>query len=137
MLKTAGSRLNAMQVGLLKDLGRDVSVLGVNLMVYDPEINLLFNFDGGRFISDYESAAACAKFVLDSPSDSIQTFGKLEQILCVNLLVENRTDVVIVLDCGQSMPSAADKGESVSKYMQQILKMFTDAFGRCTKVSSR
>lgn len=128
MLKTEGNQLNLIQSELLKDFGRDISAFGANLMVYDPELNLLFNFDGGRFISDYESAAACAKHVLDSQLDQIQTFGKFEQILCVNLMVGDRVDAVLVLDCGQPIPFAVDKGEiNVSKYMRQILKMFMAA----------
>lgn len=129
MLKTAGNQLSSIQSRLLKDFGRDIAAFGANLIVYDPQLNLLFNFNGGKFISDYESAAACAKHVLDSQSDRLQTFGKFEQILCVNLMVGGRADAVLVLDCGQPIPSAVDKGEiNVSKYMQQILKMFMAAF---------
>jgi HD-GYP domain-containing protein (c-di-GMP phosphodiesterase class II) len=134
MLKTTGDQLSSIQSRLLKDFGRDIAAFGANLIVYDPELNLLFNFDGGKFISDYESASACAKHVLDSQSDRIQAFGKFEQIFCVNLMVGGRVDAVLVLDCSQPIQAGVDKGEiNVSKYMQQVLKMFMAAFGETHK----
>jgi len=134
MLKTAGNRLSYIQSKLLKDFGHDVAAFGANLIVYDPQFNLLFNFDGGKFISDYESASAFAKHVLDCVSDRIQTFGKFEQILCANLMAGKRIDAVLVLDCGQAMQADTDKGQiKVSRYMQQILKMFIATFGETHK----
>jgi HD-GYP domain-containing protein (c-di-GMP phosphodiesterase class II) len=129
MLRTVNDRLGFIQYKLLRDFGQDITGFGVNLIVYDSQLNLLFNFDGGKFISDYELAATCARNVLDSQSDQIQTFGKFEQILSAGLLVKEGAVAVLVLDCGQPISSVADKGQmSILGYMRQILKMFINSF---------
>jgi HD-GYP domain-containing protein (c-di-GMP phosphodiesterase class II) len=134
VLKTTGNRLSATQSKLLKDFGHDVAAFGANLIVYDSQLNLLFNFDSGKFISDYESAAGCAKHVLDSGSDRIEIFGKFEQVLCVNLAVSGKADAVLVLDCSQPIQTGIDNAQiNISKYMQQLLKMFAAAFSETHK----
>lgn len=131
MLMTTDNKLSFIQSKLLKDFGQDIAALGANLIVYDARLNSLFNFDGGKFISDYDAAAACAKHVLKSQSDKIQMFGEFEQMLCVNLTAGDEVTAVVVLDCGQLLPSGADKGEiNVSNYMRQILNMFVNAFSQ-------
>jgi HD-GYP domain-containing protein (c-di-GMP phosphodiesterase class II) len=138
MFKTVNNRIGFAQSKLLRDFGQDITGFGVNLIVYDLQIDLLFNFDGGKFTSDYESTAACAKDVLDSRSEKIQTSGEFGQILSAGLLVKDGTVAVLVLDCGlppqiaktgQSIPSAAD-GDPISILgcMRQILKMFINSF---------
>jgi HD-GYP domain-containing protein (c-di-GMP phosphodiesterase class II) len=134
MLKTTSNRLSYMQLKLLKDFGQDVAALGANLIVYDAGLNQLLNFDGGKFISDSQATAACAKHVLCSQSDRVQTFGESEQMLCVNLMIGDKAEAVLVLDCGRLMLSAVDKDRiSISKYVQQILKMFVGIFGQAHK----
>lgn len=128
MLKTTGNRLNYIQFKLLKDIGQDTAALGVNLIVYDTALNLMFNFDGGKFISDYESAAACAKLTLDGRSEQLQTFDENEQILCANLMLNEKVEAVVVIDCGRQQDS-----NGVSKYIRQILKMFMDNFNLAQK----
>lgn len=134
MLKTISNRTGSVQFELLKNFGRDITALGVNLIVYDTELNLLLNFDGGKFISDYESAASFAKRVLDSRLDQIQTFGEFGQMFCVSLMVAERADAILVLDCGRPARANIGKGSlNASKYMQQILSMFVDAFNQAQK----
>ncbi|MFA6186943.1 MAG: HD domain-containing phosphohydrolase [Phycisphaerae bacterium] len=129
MLKTAGYQFSTMQMRTLKDFGQEISAFGANVIVYDYELNLLISYDGGRFISDYESASACAGDVLDSQSGKIETFGKFGQILAAALLPRNQAEAVILIDCGEPFGNwAADKRAGYPRLMQQILKMFIASF---------
>jgi HD-GYP domain-containing protein (c-di-GMP phosphodiesterase class II) len=129
MPNAVDNQLGFMQSKLLRDIGQDMATLGVNLIVYDSQLNLLFNSEGGKFTSDYELIAAFAKKVLDSQSDEVRTFGEFGQILSAGLMVKDETVGVLVLDCGWPAPSADDKSQiNISGYMRQILKMFITSF---------
>lgn len=129
MLKAAGCRFNTMQMRSLKEFGQEISTFGANVIVYDSELNLVISYDGGRFISDYESASACAKHIFDSQPNKIETFGKFEQILTASLPGSGQTEAVILIDCGEPFDnSGVDKRASYPKLMQQILKMFIISF---------
>lgn len=129
MLKTVGCQFNTMQMRILKDFGQEISAFGANVIVYDSELNLLISYDGGRFISDYESASACAKDILNSQSSKIGTFGKFNQILAAVLLPGGQAEAVILIDCGEPFGNwAVDKRTGYPKLMQQILKMFIISF---------
>lgn len=129
MLKTADCQLNTMQMRTLKNFGQEISSFGANVIVYDSELNLLISYDGGRFISDYESMSACAKDIIDSQSDKIETFGKFNQILASSLLPGGQTDAVILIDCGEPFGDFADdRRAGYPKLMRQILKMFIASF---------
>jgi HD-GYP domain-containing protein (c-di-GMP phosphodiesterase class II) len=129
MLKTAGSQFGTMQLRLIKAFGQEVSAFGANVIVYDAELNLVLNFDGGRFISDYEAIAACAKHLLDLQSDKIEEFGKFGQILAASFRTDGATEAVILIDC-DAIPgiSNCDSQAGYPKFMRQILKMFIAAF---------
>ena len=134
MLKTAGHRFSTVQLRLLKEFWQEISAFGANVIVYDSELNLVLNYDGGGFISDYESFAACAKHILDSQSDKIETFGKFSQILAAPLSFGGEAKAVILIDCGEPFGDlAVDKRASYPKFMQQILKMFIASFNDAFK----
>jgi len=138
MLKTAGCQFNSMQMRTLKEFGREISAFGANLIVYDSELNLVISYDGGRFISDYESGSACAKEILDSRSDKIETFGKLNQVLAAALSSAGQVQAVILIDCGEPFGNAVqDKRAGEPKLMQQILKMFIASFNDSFKNSQQ
>jgi HD-GYP domain-containing protein (c-di-GMP phosphodiesterase class II) len=125
MLKTAGLQFGTMQLKLIKIFGQEVSAFGANVIVYDAELNLVLNFDGGRFISDYEAIATCAKHLLDSQSDKIEEFGKFGQILAALLRIDGVTEAVVLIDCGAiSSVSNRDSQVGYPQFMRQILKMF-------------
>ncbi|MFA5293203.1 MAG: HD domain-containing phosphohydrolase [Phycisphaerae bacterium] len=120
MLKTAKNRLSSGQLKQVKDFGRDMADLGVNFLVYDTDLNIIIQFNGEKFISDYEAAAACAKQVCESEAPAIYRFGKSGQIVASDITINEMTAAVIVIDCGTDSPLLQ---ESIA-YVEQILKMF-------------
>ncbi|MDD5134191.1 MAG: HD domain-containing protein [Phycisphaerae bacterium] len=134
MLKTAGFQLGTMQLRLIKKFGQEVSVFGANVIVYDSELNLVLNFNGGKFVSDYEAIVACAKHLLDLQSCKIEEFGKFGQILASPLRINGETAAVILVDCDAiSGPSNHNNQASYPKFMRQILKMFISSLNDTTK----
>ncbi|MBN1788329.1 MAG: HD domain-containing protein [Sedimentisphaerales bacterium] len=129
MLNTVDNRLSFLQSKVLRDFGSDMNSFGINLVVYDSQLNLLFNFEGGRFTSDYESISAYARKVLVSGSNRMQTFGEFDQILSASLMVKDETLGVVVMDCGQpSLSSDNESRTAISGYINQIFKMFMISF---------
>ncbi|MBN1796551.1 MAG: HD domain-containing protein, partial [Sedimentisphaerales bacterium] len=133
MLKTSQNRLSYSQLKLLKNFGRDMADLGVNFIVYDTELNIVINFSGEKFISDYESIASCAKHVLESEPDTMCSFGKCDQILAASIIISDKPAVVIAVDCGTDMPL---QRESIA-YVRQILKMFLNTVKNDIKSSQQ
>jgi len=124
MLKTTQNRLSIGQMKLLKNFGRDMAQLGVNFFVYDTDLNIVINFSGERFVSDYETAATCAKQVLESESDTLYNFGEAGQIFTAGISIGGKITDVIVIDCGTALPSQRES----TAYIKQLLKMFLNAF---------
>jgi HD-GYP domain-containing protein (c-di-GMP phosphodiesterase class II) len=120
MLKTTQNRLSSSQLKLLKNFGRDMAELGVNFLVYDAELNIVINFNGEKFISDYEAITACARHVFESEPDTMCSFGKSDQILAAGITIGDKPTAVVAIDCGTDLPL---RRESIA-YARQILKMF-------------
>ena len=123
MLKTSKNSLNTSQLRQLKDFGKDMAALGVNFIVYDTELNIILNFNGEKFISDYEAMVACAKNVFDSEPGTIYSFGKFNQVLACDILSNGRPGAVVIIDCGTT-----SHVQQEPLFVRQIMKVFLNGF---------
>lgn len=129
MLNTSQNQLSTGQLRQIKEFAKEMADTGINFYVYDIELNIIINFSGEKFISDYEGAAGCAKHVLDSQSGTIQSFGPNGQFLSCCLIVDGTTAAVIVIDCGTECPSTS--------FIKQTLHIFVRSFQNDLKNSQQ
>ncbi|OHB48855.1 MAG: hypothetical protein A2Y10_06280 [Planctomycetes bacterium GWF2_41_51] len=129
MLNTSQNRLSTGQLRQIKEFAKEMADTGINFFVYDTDLNLILNFSGEKFISDYESSAGCAKQVLDSQTGAIQELEAGSQFLACCLIVDGTTAAIIVIDCGP--------GSQTVSFVKQTLHIFVRSFQNDVKNSQQ
>jgi len=129
MMNSTQNRLNTSQLRLIKDFAKETADSGVNFFVYDTDLNIIINFSGEKFFSDYEGTAGCARQTLDSQSGTIQSLNPAGQYLTCCLISDGIISAVIVIDCGNNA--------QVVPFVKQSLHTFIRSFQNDMKNSQQ
>lgn len=125
MLKLSQTRIKPVQLRLIRDFATDLAQAGVNIFVYDFELNLIININGEKFISDYEKSADFAKQIFNSQSNSIQIADKPLMLGC-GLRIGGQMAFAVVIDCGDNLQIQSQSLIFLNQTINIFLKSFHD-----------
>lgn len=96
MNNTIEDTLTAAQYALLNRLAHSVNSLGMNLLIFNQQMDCIFQADGGRFATDAASIGDLPQQVIDSPSGKASAYGSRQTFLgCCLAYHEQKAAAVI------------------------------------------
>jgi len=116
MTDTVTKTLSSIYIDHLKKFASKINRFGANVVVFDSADQCIVNAPAGQFESDTGQLAEFARIARQKPSQEVQRFGDLLQILALPLIEDDITNAVIVIDPGNF---AVTNNKSIKKLCTQ------------------
>lgn len=116
MTDTTEKTLSSIYVDHLKKFAARINKFGANVVAFDSNDQCVVNSPSGQFESDIGRLAEFARIARQNPSQGIQKFGDLQQILALPLTENDNVNAVIVIDPGDL---TVTNNRSVKKFCSQ------------------